>query len=150
MSDWPKDKAAAERWFAIEYNNEAWSLVESKPLSPPQIERLLNLAHAAMQHWSAAGDSLNRQRALDLLAHAYAAAGRGQQAVPYAEEAHQLSLEHGDRQTSFDRAEAVATMAIALSAAGRSREAATWRDQAIQLAAQLEANERSVIEKLVG
>src|SRR4051812_29656551 len=119
MSQWPKDQAAAERWFAIEFNNQAWSLVESQPLSADQIERLLNLAHAAMLYWSAAGDSLNRQRALDLLAHAYAAAGRGPQAVAYAEQAQQLSFDHGDRQTPFDRAEACATMSIALSAADR-------------------------------
>ncbi len=150
MPSWPMDQAAAQRWFAVEFNNEAWTLVESASLSAEQAERLLNLAHAAMLHWSAAGDSLNRQRGLDLLAHAYAAAGRGEQAAQYAEQAWRLSEDHGDRQTPFDRAEAAATMSVALTAAGRPQDAPKWRSQAQELFGRLEADDQTVIQRLMG
>src|SRR5260370_561545 len=112
MLQWPMDQAGAHRWFAVECNNEAWSIVESSPRSPEQIERMLHLAHAALVHWSHVGTPLNRQRALDLLAHSHAAAGLGQLSLQYAEQAWQLSLENGDQQTPFDRAEAHATIAV--------------------------------------
>jgi hypothetical protein len=143
------DQASAERWFAMEFNNEAWNIVESPRRSPEQIERLLHLAHAACLHWSAAGDSLNRQRALDLLTHAYAAAGRGELSVEYAEQARRLSEEHSDKQTPFDRAEACATMAIAHGAAGRLSDADAWRAKALAAATGLEPDDRIVIERLL-
>jgi hypothetical protein len=146
---WPMDQASAERWFAVEFNNEAWSIVETPRPSAEQTERLLHLAHAACLHWSAAGDSLNRQRALGLLAHSYAAAGRGELALGYAEQARRLSEEHGDTQTLFDRAEACATMAIALRAAGRLSDADAWRAKALAAASVLEPDDRAVIERLL-
>jgi hypothetical protein len=146
---WPMDQASAERWFAVEFNNEAWSIIESQSASPEQIERLLHLAHAACLHWSAAGDSLNRQRALGLLAHAYAAAGRGELSVEYAEQARRLGEEHSDKQTPFDRAEACATMAIALGAAGRLSDADPWRAKALAAATELEPDDGAVIERLL-
>jgi hypothetical protein len=146
---WPLDQASAQRWFAVEFNNEAWSLVESPEKSPDQIERLLHLAHAACLHWSAIGDSLNRQRALDLLAHAYATAGRGELAVEYAEAAHRLSEQHGDKQTPFDGAEACTTMAVALTAAGRSNDAEAWKKKALEAISKLELDDRAVIERFL-
>jgi hypothetical protein len=143
------DQASAQRWFAVEFNNEAWNLVEAPQRSPEQIERLLHLAHAACLHWSAIGDSLNRQRALDLLAHAYAAAGRGEQAVDYAEQAWQLSERHGDKQPPFDSAEACATMAIAFAAAGRSADAEAWKNTAREASSKFDPGDRSVIERLL-
>jgi hypothetical protein len=149
MSQWPMDRASAQRWFAVEFNNEGWSLVESAPRSSDEIERLLHLAHAAFLHWSTIGASLNRQRGLDLLARAYVAAGRGEQALHYAEQAWQLSLDHGDQQTPFDRAEAMGTMSVALRAAGRTPEADEWRSNAQAAAAQLDNDDREVIERLL-
>jgi hypothetical protein len=149
MPHWPMDQSSAHRWFAVEFNNEAWSIVESSPRSPEQIERMLHLAHAALVHWSHVGTPLNRQRALDLLAHAHAAARLGQQSLQYAEQAWQLSLETGDGQTPFDRAEAHSTMAVALRSAGHLPEAEEWRGKALQAASQLDADDRAAIERLL-
>jgi len=150
MAKWPLDQAAAHRWFAIEFNNEAWSIVEGPVRSPDDIEQLLHLAHAAYLHWSAAGNSLNHQRALDLLAHAYAVAGKGDQALQYAESAWQLSEKQRDEQTPFDRAEAFGTMSVALKAAGRGEEADDWQAKALEAMASLENDDRAVIERLMG
>jgi hypothetical protein len=145
---WPMDQAGAQRWFAVEFNNEAWNIVEAPEKSSDQLERLLHLAHGAYLHWSAVGDSLNRQRALDLLAHAYATARRGALALEYAEQAWRLSEQHGDKQTPFDRAAACATMAVASSAAGRS-DAESWRAKAHAASSGLDADDRAVVERLL-
>ncbi len=150
MSNWPLDQSAAHRWFAIEFNNEAWSIIEAAQRSAEDIERLLHLAHAACLHWSAVGTSLNRQRALDLLAHACAIAGKANQALEYAEMAWGLSEKHGDEQTPFDRAEALGTMSVALFAVGRPEEADQWRANALEAAAVLDNDDRAIIERLMG
>jgi hypothetical protein len=144
------DQTAAHRWFAIEFNNEAWSIVEAAERSPDDLERLVHLAHAACSHWAAVGTSLNRQRALDLLAHAYAVTGNADQALKYAEMAWQLSERHGNEQTPFDRAEALATMSVALRAAGRLQEANDWRAKTIEAAARLDDDDLAVVERLIG
>lgn len=150
MSDWPLDQSAAHRWFAVEFNNEAWSIVEATQRSPDDVERLLHLAHAALLHWSAIGTSLNRQRALDLLAHAYSVAAKGDQSLKYAEMAWGLSEKHGAEQTPFDKAEALGTMSVALRAAGRREEADRWRAKALEAAANLDNDDRAVVERLMG
>jgi hypothetical protein len=149
MSQWPLDRAGAERWFAVEFNNEAWTLVEAGAVPVDKAERLLHLAHAACLHWSQVGTAIHRQRALDLLAHAYAAGGMGEIALTYAELAWQLSLQNTEGQTTFDRAEAMSTMAVALRAAGRSADADAWTQKAIAKMSRLEADDRAVIERLM-
>jgi len=149
MSQWPLDRAGAERWFAVEFNNEAWALVEVGVLPGDKLERLLHLAHAACLHWSHVGTAIHRQRALDLLAHAYAAGGMGEIALKYAESAWQLSLQNAEGQTAFDRAEALSTMAIALRAVGRNGDADSWKQKAIAEMSRLDADDRAVIERLM-
>lgn len=73
------------RYFAAEANNEAWTLAEA-PNSLADAPALLNAAHASAWHWQAAGNVLNYQRALMLLAQAHAIAGFGQSALLYADE----------------------------------------------------------------
>lgn len=73
------------RYFAAEANNEAWTLAEA-PHSRADALALLNAAHASAWHWQAAGNVLNHQRALMLLAQAHAVAGFGPSALRYADE----------------------------------------------------------------
>jgi hypothetical protein len=142
------DVPRAHRWFAVECNNQAWEIVEGSDRSPEALERLLHLAHAACLHWSAVGTPLNRQRALDLLAHAYAIAGQGQLALRFARQALALSEENAAEQTPFDRAQACATMAVALRTAGQSEEAEAWKHKALAAAEELDAEEREVVRRL--
>src|SRR5438132_654335 len=87
----PFDLTIAHRWFAAEFNNQAWELIESGGRSPEDCQRMVHLAHAAYLHWAAIGSPLNRQRAFDLLAHAYRAAGQQAVAAEFAEAAYRLS-----------------------------------------------------------
>lgn len=148
MSEPAFDLAAAHRWFAIEFNNAAWDLVESAGRSPEEAERMLHLAHAACLHWLEAGKPVNHMRALSLLAHAHACAGSGRLAVGFARRCAEIGLEL-DNQTPFDRAGAASAMACALRADGQLHDAQTWESKARQLAAELEDDDRQVIERLL-
>jgi hypothetical protein len=144
------DLPAAHRWFAIEYNNQAWDLVEAAQRSPEDIDRMVHRAHAAATHWSEIEKPVNQMRALALLAHAYAVAGEGKPAVKYARRCADLSASLTDEQTSFDRASAAACMACAFRCDGQANEAQAWDANARSFAAKLDdADDRQVIERLL-
>lgn len=79
----PEEVRKAHRYFAIECNNKAWSLVEA-PDATARREELLNLAHASAMHWQAIGSDLEKMRATMLLANVHAALGLGPSAMTYA------------------------------------------------------------------
>lgn len=79
----PEEVRNAHRYFAIECNNKAWSLVEAPELTT-QREELLDLAHASAMHWQAIGNDLEKMRATMLLANVHAALGLGPSAMTYA------------------------------------------------------------------
>lgn len=124
MSEPSFDVAEAHRWFAIEFNNQAWDLVEAADRSPEASEQMLHIAHAALVHWSEAGSELNRQRAECLLATAYLSAGLSEPAIRYGQSCVDRSLRSDNEQTAFDRATAHGCLAQALALAGRTAEAA--------------------------
>jgi hypothetical protein len=144
------DLPVAHRWFAVEFNNRAWDIVEAARRSPEEIDRMVHLAHAAAAHWSEVGQPVHQMRALALLAHAYAVAGEGKAAVKYARRCNALSGSLNDEQTSFDRASVAACMACALRCDGQIDEARVFEANARSLAAKLEdADDRPVIERLM-
>jgi hypothetical protein len=97
------------------------------------------------------GDLLNRLRAQNLLATAYAKAGRGEAAVYHAKRCLALSREAGDRQTEFDRAVAYGCAGLACGVAGKKRQADEYRKRAGELAGKLtDAEEKSVFDRLYG
>jgi hypothetical protein len=127
------DLPAAHRWFAVEFNNVAWDLVEGRERTAADRERMLHLAHAAYVHWEALGAPINRLRALSLLAMAHAAAGSGHAAAQYARQC--LELDNADlpESTPFDRAMAAASMAVAYRANRDPAGAADWEAKCRQL-----------------
>ncbi|MCU0878132.1 MAG: hypothetical protein MUF06_10135 [Pirellulaceae bacterium] len=148
MSTPPFDLAQAHRWFAIECNNEAWDLVEKSARTPQETQRMISLAHAAALHWDAVGNSLNRERAENLLAAVYSAAGEAGPAVRHAERCLTLNLENAAEATPFDRAAAVGCAAQAHALAGNLTEADRLATLATAAAAELPPDDRAVIERL--
>lgn len=144
MTDPPFDGQQAHRWFAIEFNNRSWDLVEAPARSPAEVEEMIHCAHAACLHWSQAGGPINRLRALVLLATAYVRAGLAAEALNYAELAAACSVPE-EEITLFDRATLHGAAAAALDLSGRS---ATAREQYRQftqtLAAMSDPDDRRV------
>ena len=149
MTTPPFDLAQAHRWFAVELNNLAWDLVEAATRSPDEVERMIHAAHAACHHWLQVGSPLNHQRALCLLATAYAIAGRIESAVHYSALCLDLSDRNGETQSAFDRATAFGCSSVAAAAAGAHDRAEVFYVQALDAAAKFEdADDQSVFSRL--
>jgi hypothetical protein len=145
------DRAVADRWFAIEYNNAAWTLVEANQRTAADRDRMLHLAHAAYVHWEAIGAAVNEQRALTLLAMAHAAAGSGAAAVQHARRC--LELNHADdpESTPFDRAMAAASMAVAYRSNRDAAGAGEWEAKCRQLTEWLtDEEDTALVHRLLG
>lgn len=149
-SDSPFDVPKASRWFAVEFNNQAWDLVEKPARSAEEAQRMVHLAHAALVHWQAVGTNLNRQRAENLLATVYVVAGDAAAAVRHAERCLSLSVENAKEETPFDRACALACASRAHALAGDAGQADRLRTLASGAAAALDDDDRGVFEKLYG
>jgi hypothetical protein len=149
MPDAPFDLQKAHRWFAVEFNNRAWDLVEAPSRSPDETSEMIHAAHAACIHWRAVGRPVNLLRGEYLLTTAYASAGIAESAVRHAERALQLGETVGDEQTEFDRAALHGSAANAYAAAGDRSRAQDHHCKLAQLMAQLtDADERQLLSKL--
>tara|TARA_R110001606_G_scaffold252799_1_gene400545 strand:- start:728 stop:1210 length:483 start_codon:yes stop_codon:yes gene_type:complete len=89
----PEEVLGAHRHFAIECNNNAWSLVEASSVEA-QRDELLDLAHASALHWRAIGTDLEKMRATMLLANVHAALGLSTSAMNYAQQMRTYFLGH--------------------------------------------------------
>lgn len=76
-----------EKFFAIEANNLAWSLLESER-DEAMDRQMLQMAEVAAYHWSAAGNELNNMRADMLRAAVHAQLGLKETAFYYAKTMH--------------------------------------------------------------
>jgi hypothetical protein len=150
MSEAPFDLAKAHRWFAVEYNNQAWDLVERPSRTADETEQMIHAAHAALLHWQAIGTALNRQRGENLLATVYVAAGDAGAAVRHGERCLSLSVQNAQEESPFDRATALGCAAQAHALVGDSAQADRLRTLAKAAAAALDADDRAVFEKLYG
>jgi hypothetical protein len=145
----PFDLAQAHRWFAVEFNNRAWDLVESPARSSEQTREMLSAAHASALHWRAVGKPINQLRSECLLATAYAAAGLADSAQWHANECLRLSDQLDSEQTPFDRATVHGSAASAYATAGDPNRARQHHQKLTEIAAALtEPEERALILKL--
>ncbi len=143
------DLSQAHRWFGIEFNNTAWDLVEAPVRTAAETERMLCLAHASCLHWASIGTPANEQRGLVLLALAHAVAGIGTRAVELAKRCLDVGTSHNELLTPFDRAAAAAVMATALRSNHRPADAREWETNARSLLAQVEEDDRPVIQRIL-
>ena len=150
MPEPPFDPAIAHRWFAVEFNNQAWNLIESPSRTPRQTEQMLHAAHGAYLHWLAIGQPINELRALCLLSTVYSAAQNAAEAARYARLCVALVEQNPDGLTPFDQATAYGAAAIANQRSGDLPAAEDYRKQAMRFAAELPADDREVFEKLYG
>lgn len=151
MPEPPFDQPHAHRWFAVEFNNRAWDLVERDSRTADETQEMIHAAHAAAIHWKAIGTPLNQQRAEGLLATAYLKAGKAEPALRHAQRGLELSRQKPEAdETDFDRATTLAVAAQAHALAGDANEAQRLLCLAQAAAAKLPADDRAVYDKLYG
>jgi hypothetical protein len=148
----PFDLPQAHRWFAVEFNNRAWELVEKDGRSADETQEMLHAAHAAALHWKAIGTPLNDQRAENLLATAYLKAGRAEPALRHAQRCLALSEQNAaaGSETPFDRATALGCAACAHKLAGDANEAERLMALAKTAGGKLDTDDRLVFANLYG
>lgn len=146
MAEAPFDIQKAHRWFAVEFNNMAWDLLEAENRSEDETEQII---HAVCLHWMQVGTPLNHQRAQCLLTTVYARLGYADAAVRHSTKCLALSQQTGEEQSSFDRATTYGCAALAYQCAGQLDKAEELRQQALQAASTFDdLDDREVFEKL--
>jgi hypothetical protein len=150
MSQPPFDLAKAHRWFAVEFNNRAWELVEQDSRTDEEVREMIDAAHAAAIHWRAVGTPINEQRAECLLTTAYLRTGDAAAALRHAKRGLQLSEQTaaGDEETPFDRAMTYASAARAHELLGQADEAKRLMQIAASAAGNLDPDDRRVFDAL--
>ena len=142
------DVERAQRWFAVQNDNQAWELIETSP-DYLHASELLSKAYASHRHWFAVGGPLQKQRAEHLVATAVSFLGITSLSVHHADACMKLSDANGDQQTAFDRAAALECLARSHACAGLA-DAGSRRETARQAGERIEdAQERAAFERLL-
>lgn len=124
------DIERAHRWFAVEYNNRAWNLLERTDRSEEENEFMVHSAHASLLHWKEVGTRINALRAYYLLAYAHAAAGEGSAAIRYGDRSLALMQDDPEGLADWDVAFTYDAVARAHTAAGNPEPARDYRQKA--------------------
>jgi hypothetical protein len=146
----PFDAERAHRWFAVEFNNEAWELCEKPSRAPEETARMIHLAHAAALHWAVVGKPINTLRAEQLLASAYLAAGELSIARRHMERCLTLVSQNLPDETAFDRAFAAACARTIYLATEEQDQADKHAAIAAAELTTLDDDDRRVVETLYG
>lgn len=134
MPEAPFDIPRAHRWFAVEFNNLAWDLLEKESLSDEEAELLVDTAHSSVRHWREAGQAINYLRGQVLLTTVYARIGDAPAAVRHAERCLKSAREIGNELSAWDAACAPGCAALAYAASGDTAKADALRAKAIAIA----------------
>jgi hypothetical protein len=118
----------AHRWFAVECNNQVWSLLEKDNRTQEDNEIMVHAAHASHYHWSVVGEPLNVQRGFWLISRVYVVLKQGEIALYYATKC--MDITNQQKLQDFDLAYAYEAMARAHATLGNYGDAGQY----IQLA----------------
>lgn len=107
----------ANAYFAINFNNNIWKLLDKKDRTDEDNNEMINLAHASLLHWKNRSDcqSCNLQRGEYMIALAYIHSGRQEPALYHAIRCLNITSEKIDEMKDFDIAYASLIMSGALS-----------------------------------
>ena len=119
-------ESEANRFFAIQYHNKTWDLLDQKERTQDEDERMQDYAHASLAHWRTAGSAVHHQRGEWVLARVYTVLGMADQALKHAERCNGLLQSHAAEMEDFDFAFAFAALARAYAAAGNRQKAQDW------------------------
>lgn len=141
----PFDSAAAHRWFAAEYFNRTWDLLDKPERTPEEDERMISLCHASLAHWQDRADCQPRNLSIGYwqLSRVLATLGQGQNASHYG----RLCLAASTAEPPFYLGYAYEALARAAAVSGDHATAREHLDKAGQLATQItKAEDRQTLE----
>lgn len=124
--------AEAERFFAVNYFNKIWGLLEKSVRSEEEDRIMLEYAYASLAHWRVAGTPLNLQRGEWMLSRVYTVLGKIHPALDHAHLCRELTEKHLDLMQDFDLAFSWECIARAHALAGHMDEAPKLRLRAAE------------------
>ena len=127
--------------MGIEMNIQTWNLLGNEDRNEQDAERMLNFAHASLDHWRKFHkyEPVNEQRGQWMLSHVYAVLGKGKEALSFAEETSRLTKEQDLK--DFDLAYSYEALARANAASGNKKEYAKWLEKAQKAGALISGEE---------
>ncbi len=75
----------AHRFFAADFFNKCWDLIDKKDRTPEEDLQMIHLAHASRAHWEVVGNSVNFAVGEWQISRVYAILNRPQEALYYAQ-----------------------------------------------------------------
>jgi hypothetical protein len=135
----PFDSTAAHRWFAAEYFNRTWDLLDKPDRTPEEDERMVSFCHASIAHWQDGADCQPRNLSIGYwqLSRVLATLGQGQNAGHYG----RLCLAASTAEPPFYLGYAYEALARAAAVSGDHAAAREHLDKASRLAAQVAKEE---------
>ncbi|MBI5840637.1 MAG: hypothetical protein HZB19_11100 [Chloroflexi bacterium] len=94
----------AQLHFAIDFNNQAWELLEKPDRTSDENFRMLDFAHASLAHWRSAGTAARHQRGEWLLARVHTVLKNLDQALLHAKRCEELLEANKAEMSDFDYA----------------------------------------------
>ncbi len=143
MSEEPRrfTEAEAQRYFAIEFNNTTWELIEKTDRTREETETMVYRAHASCYHWMQVGEPINHARGEYLISRAYAAAGDGEMALRHANRCLEITEANPDAAEDWDRAFACEAVARGHALSGKRAEAEEFLRRAEEAGRQIADDE---------
>ena len=77
--------STVHRYFAVHFNQKVWQLLSKSSITIEEGYELIDYAHASNLHWRYAGNQVNQQRGMYLIARVFLAVGNPQAALIYAQ-----------------------------------------------------------------
>jgi len=71
MDEKKYSEADAHKFFAVEFNQQAWTLIAKPDRTPEEDELLVHLVHASHYHWLKTGTKVNEQRGEWMISRVY-------------------------------------------------------------------------------
>jgi len=122
--------AQAHYYFAMDFNNQTWELLEKQNRSRLDDVRMLDYAHASLSHWRTTGTAVRQQRGEWLVSHVHAVLGEGAQALKHAHLCYEVLENNKDEMDDSDFAFAYETIARAYAVSGEKNEALKFIEKA--------------------
>lgn len=141
----PFDAAAAHRWFAADYFNRTWDLLDMPERTSEDNERMISLCHASLAHWRERADCQPRNLSIGYwqLSRVLATLGKGEDAGHYG----RLCLGVSAAEPPFYLGYAHEALARAATVTADHATAREHLDKAGQLATQVtKAEDRQALE----
>lgn len=113
----------AHYYFALDFHQKTWYLLEAKDRAPADDVRMLDYAHASLAHWRSTGTSVRLKRGEWLISHAYAVIGDGVQALKHARLCYELFESNKPEMEDIDAAFVYEAIARASAVQGEKANA---------------------------